>query len=396
MMSMRKSVFVSVFIAFMAFVANAQTFYRDAKNPEMMRPVGYQDDYRKEIILPQVNGYNVYKADLHTHTIFSDGQVMPELRVREAWKDGLDVIAITDHIEYRRHESTFVEYLNKYVGKKHKEAVNHKISDGEITKDGIMVDLNTSVRMAEKSARNYGLTIIPGIEITRNVSVAGHYNALFTTDNNLIFDTDAYQSIRNAKSQGALVMHNHPGWRKTSLDYSELDRKVYGEGLIDGVEVMNQNEFYPGIIDRTIEKGIFIAANSDIHSTTAEDYRAVGYDRPMTLILAKDKSLASLREALEHNRTLAYGYGTLSGAEQLLTDFFLASVKVESIAPATVLLTNLSSVSYTLRRGKGNQIILPPMASIRLSAGKDATSIKLQVLNMWSGADRHPEVKIQF
>ena len=377
-------------------VVGAQEFYQDSKNSQMLRPCGYQDDYRKEIVLPQVNGYNVYKADLHTHTIFSDGQVMPELRVREAWKDGLDVIAITDHIEYRRHESTLVEYLNKYVGKKHKEAVNHKISDGEITKDGIMVDLNTSVRMAEKSARNYGLTIIPGTEITRNVSVAGHYNALFTTDNNLIFDSDAYQSIKNAKSQGALVMHNHPGWRKTSLDYSELDQKVYGEGLIDGVEVMNGNEFYPGIIDRAIEKGIFIAANSDIHATTSEEYRAVGYDRPMTLILAKDKSLASLREALEQNRTLAYGYGALSGAEQLLMDFFLASVKVESIAPQTVLLTNLSSVSYTLRRGKGNQIILPPMASIRLSMGKDATSIKLQVLNMWSGADRHPEVNIQF
>lgn len=377
-------------------VVGAQEFYQDSKNSQMLRPCGYQDDYRKEIVLPQVNGYNVYKADLHTHTIFSDGQVMPELRVREAWKDGLDVIAITDHIEYRRHESTLVEYLNKYVGKKHKEAVNHKISDGEITKDGIMVDLNTSVRMAEKSARNYGLTIIPGTEITRNVSVAGHYNALFTTDNNLIFDSDAYQSIKNAKSQGALVMHNHPGWRKTSLDYSELDQKVYGEGLIDGVEVMNGNEFYPSIIDRAIEKGIFIAANSDIHATTSEEYRAVGYDRPMTLILAKDKSLASLREALEQNRTLAYGYGALSGAEQLLMDFFLASVKVESIAPQTVLLTNLSSVSYTLRRGKGNQIILPPMASIRLSVGKDATSIKLQVLNMWSGADRHPEVNIQF
>ena len=377
-------------------VVGAQEFYQDSKNSQMLRPCGYQDDYRKEIVLPQVNGYNVYKADLHTHTIFSDGQVMPELRVREAWKDGLDVIAITDHIEYRRHESTFVEYLNKYVGKKHKEAVNHKISDGEITKDGIMVDLNTSVRMAEKSVRNYGLTIIPGTEITRNVSVAGHYNALFTTDNNLIFDTDAYQSIKNAKSQGALVMHNHPGWRKTSLDYSELDQKIYGEGLIDGVEVMNGNEFYPSIIDRAIEKGIFIAANSDIHATTSEEYRAVGYDRPMTLILAKDKSLASLREALEQNRTLAYGYGALSGAEQLLMDFFLASVKVESIAPQTVLLTNLSSVSYTLRRGKGNQIILPPMASIRLSVGKDATSIKLQVLNMWSGADRHPEVNIQF
>ena len=38
-------------------------------------------------MIPQVNGYNVYKADLHTHTVFSDGQVMPNFRVNEASLD---------------------------------------------------------------------------------------------------------------------------------------------------------------------------------------------------------------------------------------------------------------------------------------------------------------------
>lgn len=392
---MKKTLIVSALLAVSATVS-AQEFFQDYKNSEMLRPCGYQADHRKEIVLPQVNGYNVYKADLHSHTVFSDGQVMPELRVREAWKDGLDVIAITDHIEYRKNEAAMVEHLVKYADKKHKEAVNHRIpQNGEITKDGIMVDLNYSVKLAQKAAKGYGLTIIPGTEITRDVSVAGHYNALFTTDNNLIFAPDTYQSIKNAKAQGALIMHNHPGWRKTSLDYSDLDKIVYEEGLIDGVEVMNGDEFYPGIIERTAQKGIFISANTDIHATTSEEYRSVGYDRPMTLILAKDKSLESLREALEQNRTLAFGFGTLCGAEQLLKDFFAASVKVERISPKVVQLTNLTSVSYTLQKGGSNQVVLPAMSSIRVSVAKDAKTLDMAVLNMWCGTQKHPVVEIQ-
>lgn len=394
-MIMKKTLIVSALLAVTATVS-AQEFFQDYKNSEMLRPCGYQADHRKEIVLPQVNGYNVYKADLHAHTVFSDGQVMPELRVREAWKDGLDVIAITDHIEYRKNEAAMVEHLVKYADNKHKEAVNHRIpKNGEITKDGIMVDLNYSVKLAQKAAKGYGLTIIPGTEITRDVSMAGHYNALFTTDNNLVFAPEAYQSIKNAKAQGALVMHNHPGWIKTSLDYSDLDKIVYEEGLIDGVEVMNGEEFYPGIIERTVEKNIFISANTDIHSTTSEEYRSVGYDRPMTLILAKDKSLESLREALEQNRTLAFGFGTLCGAEQLLKDFFAASVKVERISPKVVQLTNLTSVSYTLKRDGGNPVVLPAMSSIRVSVAKDAKTLDMAVLNMWCGTQKHPVVEIQ-
>ena len=66
---------------------------------------------RNEITIPSVNGYNVYKADFHTHTIYSDGEVTPALRVEEAWNDGLDIIAITDHMEYRRIERELYRYM---------------------------------------------------------------------------------------------------------------------------------------------------------------------------------------------------------------------------------------------------------------------------------------------
>ena len=35
------------------------------------------------------------------HSVFSDGSVWPDIRVEEAKKDGLDVIAITEHLEYQ-------------------------------------------------------------------------------------------------------------------------------------------------------------------------------------------------------------------------------------------------------------------------------------------------------
>ena len=51
--------------------------YQDAKNPHIARHIMRHEPLRREIIIPQVNGYNVYKSDLHTHTIYSDGSVTP-------------------------------------------------------------------------------------------------------------------------------------------------------------------------------------------------------------------------------------------------------------------------------------------------------------------------------
>ena len=59
---------------------------------------------RREVKIPDISGYRTLKCDFHTHTVFSDGQVWPTVRVEEAWREGLDAIAITDHIEYKPHK----------------------------------------------------------------------------------------------------------------------------------------------------------------------------------------------------------------------------------------------------------------------------------------------------
>lgn len=93
---------------------------------------------RNEINIPGFDDYRVLKCDFHTHTVFSDGLVWPDGRIYEAWQDGLDAIAITDHIEHR---------------------INQDLLNG---------DLNQSYKIAKTAADDMELIVIPGVEITRD------------------------------------------------------------------------------------------------------------------------------------------------------------------------------------------------------------------------------------
>ena len=76
---------ISFLIALISIVpAAAQSYHQDCKNPEMLRHSERHEPCRHEIIIPMVNGYNVYKADLHTHTVYSDAQVLPKYRDRKS------------------------------------------------------------------------------------------------------------------------------------------------------------------------------------------------------------------------------------------------------------------------------------------------------------------------
>lgn len=385
-----KRVLMLIVASCAAMSATAQAYYPDAANPDMVRHTIRKEPHRREIIIPQVNGYNVYKADLHTHTVYSDGSVTPDYRVREAWLDGLDVMACTEHIEYRRFEGQFLQFLKGHVPEGTKASGN---------KDA-KVDFNLANQLSVKAAESYGITIIPGAEITRTPETIGHYNALFVKDVNTIWDEDPEQAIRNAREQGAVVMHNHPGWRRKSLQMQEFEKKVYDADLIDGVEIMNGSGFYPPVVTRASEYGLFMSANTDIHNTTAADYQGIGQMRNMTFILAKDQTLESLKEAILARRTLAYSFGTIAGEEQLVKDFFMACVefklvKKNSNGTQTMRLVNNSSIDYVLRFG-GNPVPLNAFSSRNVTVAKDG-SIKFTVENMWiPGEKEHPEIKLKF
>lgn len=352
---------------------------------------------RTNIILPGIDGLNCYKADLHVHTFFSDGELSPEERVKEAWIDGLDIMAITDHIETRRQERTWLKFLKGYSpDKKGFEQINTRCSRGvHADSRGIVSDLNLSVELARKAVKGYPeLTIIKGTEISREPEHIGHYCALFTKDNNIIYSTDDAQTIRNARAQGALITHNHPGWERLSTDYTEFEKKIYAEGLIDGIEVTNGKDFYPEIVRRAIEKKLYMVSATDIHATTASVYGKQNFYRDMTLIFAKDKSEKSLRKALLSQKTLGYCGGYIIGEESLLKKFFLVSVTVKQAGSKSgkISVTNNSSFDYTLKHN-GRVWQLPALQTVIIPLfGKEPS---FSVENMIHVDEKHPVVELK-
>ena len=381
-----KKILFTIVALLSSWIADAQYTFQDSNNQDVLRITRRaNNDSRSEIVIPQVNGYNVYKADLHSHTIFSDGKVTPEWRVEEAWQDGLDIIAITDHIENRPYVTRVPKYLN---------GVEVQVQNEK----EISVDLNASVRLAQDQAKKLNMLLIPGAEVSRPYKTVGHLNALFTTDNNAIPDDDPLQALRNAKAQGALVQFNHPGTGRTSLDLTEFEINAYKEGLIDGIEIFNNNGFYPKAIDRALEKGLFMSGNSDVHTTTDIAYSDATLARNITLILAKEKTMDAVKDALVNRRTIAYGFDQIAGEESLIKDLFNACVtaefvRVDSKGNTIFNLTNMSSLVFAASINGSNPHWIAPFSTIPMKIKSDV--IELKILNMWCGEGVHPIIEVK-
>ena len=373
---------LGISLSYSVFAQEYHTHYQSRTEPQTLLPIGAAPrSIRQEIILPKVNGYNLYSADLHIHTTYSDGVLNVKGRTDEAWRDGLDIIVASDHMSIRPVKDTEGQQTPADVVAKRGARVAKAVTD--------------VVKMAEK----YGLLVIPGVELTGDAKTQGHFNALFTTDNKTIYDYDGIQAIRNARAQGALIMHNHPGWRHKTLERTPFEEQVYAEKLVDGVEIMNGFYFYPRAIEEAKSRKWFMAATTDIHYTTAQQYAANGHLRNMTIVFAKDLTLKDVRESLEARRTLAYSFGVVAGEESLLKDFFTASVVAKKILTekknTRVQLTNKTSIPYVVRVGKGNPVVIPALSSVIVST-KAGKPVDCTVLSMWSGMDQHPVVKIKY
>jgi hypothetical protein len=390
---MRKSI-LTICLLLGLGIAGAQT-----KSYKFTEKLYLNTPSRVAIVLPQVDGLNCYTADLHAHTIYSDGELTPEERVKEAWCDGLDILAITDHIESRRQERNLLKFLKGYSpDKKGFEPINVRVSRGKHADErGIVSDLNFSTELARETVKNYPeLTIIKGVEISREPVHKGHFCALFTQDNNAIYSRDDEQAIRNARAQGAIITHNHPGWERTTCEMSEFQKKIYDAGLVDGVEITNGSSFYPDIVRRCVERKLYMVSATDIHAATSNVYGKHNFYRDMTLIFAKDKSEKSLRKALLSQKTLGYCGGNIIGEESLLAKFFQASVKAQYIGTAKkgirISLTNQTSFDYTLKYN-GLEISLPAFQTV-IATIKDEKAV-FTVENMIHIDYQHPTIELK-
>ena len=360
---------------------------------------------RTHITIPQVADMNVYKADLHIHSIYSDGEVTPDMRVLEAWYDGLDAIAITDHMEYRRIEREMFDYMDKYIREDLRKAgktVNTNIMRQGPDEQGILVDFNVAYNSASKKAKDLGLLVIRGVEVTRKHN--GDYNAIFTTDNNALYDRDLAQTLRNARAQGAFIIHNHPDYDKDSANtLTDVANGLYQQGLIDGVEVANGRKTWSYLYSHAVAGGYTPMANSDAHEYIYWKYgRPTDYSIPryrnMNLIFAKELTVDSLRKALKAGNNIAYSNNNLVGKSELLQALFTACVEFKiqrtDSSQYHINVVNHSSLPYFFKI-RNSEHILNSMGSLYIKLPKDMKVADVTILNMWCGNDQHPSVSIK-
>lgn len=385
------------------FAAALCTLHMQASSQTERRPFGAEHS-RREIVFPKVNGMNVYKTDLHTHTICSDGEVTPAMGVLEAWRDGLDAVAITDHMEYRRTEREMYRFMQPYIKEEfrgEKYAINTNVMTAPPDGRGLLVDFNVPYEWARKKGDELGILVIRGVEITRKN--LGDYNAIFTRDNNAIYDPDTETTIRNARAQGAFIIHNHPQYdAKSDNKLTAFCNSLYAKGLIDGTEIGNSCYFYRWIIDHTLQNSLAPMANTDVHGSTCFDYRSDSRDnalrfRNMTLILADECDEESLHEALRAGRTIAYHDNMLTGSEKLLRALFEASVRFEVVGTSgrqkSIRITNISSMPYTIKSGR-TPLRIPPLGTAFTKIAESDGKMAIEVENMWCGSERRLRMEI--
>jgi hypothetical protein len=327
--------------------------------PEMIKT-----SERKEIRIPDISGFLTLKCDFHMHTIFSDGTVWPTVRVEEAWEEGLDAIAITDHIE------------------------------DQPGKPFITGDHNSSYEIASESAKEKNILLIHSGEITRKMP-PGHLNAIFLNDVNPLENPDPLEALMSAKKQGAFIIWNHPGWKAQQPDsclWMPMHQELFDKGLINGIEVFNEQEYYPVVLDWCLSKKLAVISNSDIHDIVSQSYDLEKGHRPMTLVFAKDRSIESIKQALFDNRTLAFFNNKLAGREDFLKAVFEASVSIKPTGATDKKkreyfeIKNISAVPFEVQMKSGNIIKIPAEASVIRILDRNADK-HVSIKNLYTGSN---------
>ena len=381
-------------------------------------------DMDRIINFPNTEKYKVIVADLHTHSVFSDGAVWPNVRVEEAVRDGIDLLAITEHLEYQPHI----------------DDIPHP-------------DRNRSFDIAEDIAKNKDLTVINGAEITR-MFPPGHINAIFIEDaNKLIYLDEAKiseakeilkevpeESLTNyedlswledaalaslwpvksalieARNQNAFTFWNHPAWSSEEFIgqpmLREIHKEFFRDNLLHGIEVANGDGYSEEAFRIALEYGLTVLGTSDVHGLIDWDYpSSIGAHRPVTLILSESNSSDAIKSSLFSGKTVVWFKNNLIGLENNileLTNSYLKAKKVEILENsdiARVEIDNVSDVRFIIQVldqssvvNESNLIEIAPNEKtvLQIDNGIDKGSLDVKILNVFIAPNKNLLTTLKF
>jgi predicted metal-dependent phosphoesterase TrpH len=228
-------------------------------------------------------------CDFHVHTRWSDGKLTIAEVVDLYGKTGrFDVIAITDHVLMKR------DFLARAA--RIATLGQRRFSVPEAEFQDYLKDI---AEQAERARKQYGMLVVPGVEVTQNHIKArknSHIIALGVTEY-ISADQNADAILREIRRQGGVSIACHPHHRTTrrieiSTCYLWDNRKTLAD-LVDVWEAANRDDLF----SVTSLKHYPYVANSDFHKPK--------HLYSWKTLLRCDKTWPSVKAALKSNVDVA-------------------------------------------------------------------------------------------
>ncbi|MBR3934747.1 MAG: CehA/McbA family metallohydrolase [Clostridia bacterium] len=220
----------------------------------------------RKYLLPQ-NG-NFYKANLHSHTNLSDGNLSPEEAKKHYKDNGYSVLAYTDH--------------NKFI------AHSDLTDDTFLALNGVEININTS-----DYGKKYGKTC--------------HFCMISLTDTPIedifegterVYNPECITAMmQKARDNGYFVTYNHPTWSMEGYsDYTNYHGMHAMEIYNNECYLLGHDEHNNKQYDDMLKNGekIFCIATDDNHNKAELGSEIGGF----TMIKAEDLSYNNITQAL--------------------------------------------------------------------------------------------------
>jgi hypothetical protein len=198
------------------------------------------------------NSFNQYKANLHTHTTYSDGIKPPHDRIDEYFDNGYSILSLTDHDNYNPEGPLLYPWTNL-----------SSINENWENRDPVSL----------------GMVAVEGLEISAGIHLGSHFNSFVGEAS----DDEAYV-LNKIEENGGLAQFYHPGrYTLNNPDnmvdwYADMYRQF---DCLVGMEVYNGRDLFPrdrqfwdNVLMQTLpDKAVWAFGNDDNHvSSTRIDF----------------------------------------------------------------------------------------------------------------------------
>lgn len=214
--------------------------------------------------------------DLHTHSLFSDGELLPSELIRRAAVIGIQVLAITDHVDF----SNYLFVIE------HMKAVSGQFSD---KKNGIRVLPGVEI------------THVPPVDIPRLIELCRMAGARIIVIHGETIVEPVEQGTNLAGIRGGADIIAHPGFISVREAELAAKKQVYLE-----ISGRGGHSFTNGYVAMTAKKtGAGLVFDSDTHA----DRDLMDHARALRVVRGAGLTEKDFKDMMRNAQTIAHREG---------------------------------------------------------------------------------------